>query len=134
MFDSSVCCSIFSKEMERPKNPLLLPKWKKRTVDTHLEHIKLYNSKEYQFAFLGDSMMERWFRTGANIWNKHFDKRVCNLGVGGDGVQNLLLRLQGFEQDQEHVKGIFDFVNITNTVFLMIGKLFYNIRNKTLKR
>lgn len=47
-------------------NPLLTPKWKQRTFDTHLKHqqlckgAKLDEKKSFKYAFIGDSMMERW--------------------------------------------------------------------------
>lgn len=106
-------------------NPHFFPKWKRRTVDTHKRHLKLHGNRTYEFAFLGDSMMERWLTTMPDLWDEYFKDRCCNLGVGGDGVENLLFRLKGgyFDKDtkKEWLEGIFKKVTITKTVFLMIG-------------
>ncbi len=93
----------------------LEPQWKKRTYDTHKEHVRKYTGVHVRDVFLGDSMMERWLTTGGKqqcgrcisthshtltynveaLWKESFEGHVANLGVGGDGVQHLLFRLQG---------------------------------------
>lgn len=74
-------------------NPLLVPKWKKRTYETHKKHLSLYkNRDDIKVAFMGDSMMERWLSTGKKLWMKRF-RECANLGVGGDGIEHLLYRI-----------------------------------------
>ena len=91
------------------KNNLLTPKWKDRTYKTHLKHLEQYANKHFEVAFLGDSMMERWLKTGSKIWNQHYNN-YANLGVGGDGIEHLLYRLTD----------ILDVITVDKIVF-MIG-------------
>ena len=97
------------------KNMLLEQKWKKRTHDTHLTHLDLYRNKSYQTALLGDSMFERWKTTGIKMWEEMKDK-VANLGVGGDGIEHLLYRIEGNDQ----VESILDVIQLER-IILMIG-------------
>lgn len=102
--------------MEKP-NILLVPKWKERTHNTHLKHIASSSvGQKYRLAFVGDSMMERWLTTGAELWAAHFAKDCVNLGVGGDGIEHLLYRLKGTKD----VPGCLDNIAV-ECVLLMIG-------------
>lgn len=96
-------------------NTLIVPKWKQRTHDTHIKHLKLYENKKFKVAFLGDSMMERWLNTGKQYWTKSFSE-YANLGVGGDGIEHLLYRLT----NNQEFKGILDVISVDKIVF-MIG-------------
>lgn len=119
------------------KNLLLQPKWKQRTHDTHIKHLEQYQEsqthpKKIRFAFLGDSMMERWLTTGNEYWNEMFSAeqnsllQSANLGVGGDGIEHLLYRLNG--DKDKNIPGILDNI-LVETIFLMIGT--NNIEKKT---
>jgi len=96
-------------------NSLLVPKWKQRTHDTHIKHLKLYENKKFKVAFLGDSMMERWLNTGKKYWTTSFSE-YANLGVGGDGIEHLLYRLT----ENQEFKGILDVITVEKIIF-MIG-------------
>lgn len=101
--------------MSSKQNTLLVPKWKDRTHNTHKQHLKLYEGKKFKTAFLGDSMMERWLRTGEQYWKESF-ANCANLGVGGDGVEHLLYRLT----ENQEFKGILDVIKV-DKIFFMIG-------------
>ncbi|QKF93536.1 GDSL-like lipase/acylhydrolase family protein [Fadolivirus algeromassiliense] len=105
------------------QNNLLTPKWKERTYNTHKKHLEQYTGKQFNVAFLGDSMMERWLSTGNKFWDESF-KNYANLGVGGDGVEHLLYRLT----ENNEFKGILDVINVDKIVF-MIGT--NNLEKKT---
>jgi lysophospholipase L1-like esterase len=60
-------------------------------------------SKPLDIMFIGDSLTqnfiesptERWKLVGIDVWNKHYGNRnVLNFGVGSDGTQHLLWRLE----------------------------------------
>jgi len=111
--------ALLWEKMEKP-NVLLVPKWKDRTHKTHLKHIAAQGEsgrRNYRLAFLGDSMMERWLTTGVALWTTHFAKDCINLGVGGDGIENLLYRLKG---TQPQLPGCLDNI-VVDCVLLMIG-------------
>lgn len=77
-------------------NKLLTPKWKQRTHDTHLNHEKEYKGREFDIVFFGDSMTERWgWTVGGEKQFKTFsaENKVALLGVGGDGIEHALYRL-----------------------------------------
>lgn len=62
-------------------NPLLTPKWKQRTFDTHISHQAKYPEKTcFKYAFIGDSMMERWLTSGSDYWNAFLADNSVNLG------------------------------------------------------
>lgn len=103
------------KRSRKFKTGLLKPLKKKKTEDSNYKHHKLYSGKSFEFALVGDSMMERWLTTGQEMWEEYFEGRCCNLGVGGDGLQNILFRLQ------EAQVCLFDSIKVTNTIFLMMG-------------
>lgn len=100
-------------------NPLLTPKWKQRTFDTHIIHQSKGDKRNFKYAFIGDSMMERWLTSGSDYWNTFLADHSINLGVGGDGVEHLLYRLTG--DADKGIKPIFEFVTIEDTIYLMIG-------------
>lgn len=105
------------KAQPEKKNLLLEPKWKQRTHDTHKKHLELYKGKdEIKVAFLGDSMMERWLSTGKPLWDSKF-KEYANLGVGGDGIEHLLYRLN----KNGELDGILDVVKQLDKIIFQIG-------------
>ena len=73
------------------------PKWKQRTADTHQQHLEQLQSpsgQETKILLFGSSMMERFHTTGERYKTKYFDPRhVTIAGVGGDGIQHMLYRL-----------------------------------------
>jgi beta-glucosidase len=98
-------------------NPTLVPTWKERTHSTHQTHLTQYDGKQVDYAFIGDSMIERWLSTGKSFWANLNNKSICaNLGVGGDKLQHLLYRIDGTK-----VKSILDTIHVTKGVILMIG-------------
>lgn len=96
-------------------NTLLQPKWKQRSRDTHIKHLKQYEKGHFKVAFLGDYMMERWLNTGKQYWSTTFSE-YANLGVGGDRIENLLYRLTA----NNEFKGILDVITVDKIIF-MIG-------------
>ncbi len=56
------------------------------------------NPGEYDIEFIGDSITQGWEGAGKNVWQEFYGQRkVINLGVGGDRTQHVLWR---FEQGQ----------------------------------
>lgn len=104
------------KSTQKGSNSLKEPKWKQRTYDTHLKHIKMFQKKTFKVVFLGDSMMERWLSTGREMWNESF-REYANLGVGGDGIEHLLFRLT----KQDDTNGILDLIKVEKKIIFMIG-------------
>jgi lysophospholipase L1-like esterase len=98
-----------------PKSPRpLTPVWKERTAQTLAKHLKeLQDSKDSEHCLFGDSMFERWKTTGKNLWFQlgFSDLKLFNAGVGGDGTQHVLWRLN---------EGLFRNFK-PKWVFLMIG-------------
>lgn len=98
----------------------LVPKWKERTEQTHMEHLTLLREKPALAEgplFLGDSMFERWKTTGKQWWAKDLVKHnIMNAGVGGDKIENLLWRIT----PPNGQRGILDSCKYKK-IFLMIG-------------
>lgn len=93
----------------------LLPKWKKRTEETHSKHLDLYSGKTFDYAFIGDSMVERWETTGEDLFEKMTaNTSIALLGVGGDEIRNLMYRL-------EDSRCILKNMTINKGIVLMIG-------------
>jgi len=99
--------------MAKP-NPLLKPTWKKRTDETHTQHLAaLKNSTDGQVLLLGSSMIERFLTSGKGELTKFSPFNCILAGVGGDGVQHMLYRLD---------KGLIEACPQTlHTVVLMAG-------------
>jgi lysophospholipase L1-like esterase len=50
---------------------------------------------DYDIEFIGDSITEGWEGAGKNVWQEFYgQRRVINLGVGGERTQNVLWRLK----------------------------------------
>lgn|ERR1719197_414240 len=77
-------------------NKLCESKWKQRTHDTHQQHLEsLKERQNTKVLLLGSSMMERFHTTGVKYKEKFFEPRnVTIAGVGGDGVQHMLYRVE----------------------------------------
>ena len=93
-------------------NKTVTPKWKERTDSTNKKHLNILSKRNFDVMFIGDSMFERWFTTGSNLWNNLRKYNIMNCGIGGDKVENLLWR---FSQDQNIL------AKPVNKIFLMIG-------------
>mmetsp|Transcript_26201 Transcript_26201/g.51675 ORF Transcript_26201/g.51675 Transcript_26201/m.51675 type:complete len:530 (+) Transcript_26201:74-1663(+) len=77
--------------------PINIPKWKQRTADTHQVHLTELRSKnqdEVQTLFIGSSMFERFHSTGKRFLAEFKPFRVYIAGVGGDGIQHMLYRVE----------------------------------------
>lgn len=109
--------SVETTQNSKPKsevNPLMRPRYKDRSVDSAKQvHIPRLTHKkaDYKYVFLGDSNWERYLSTGAgkeydsdqnkyvtkedreNLWHKYHQMGAINLGVGGDGISEVLHRL-----------------------------------------
>ena len=58
--------------------------------------------KDFDLAFIGDSITHGWETTGKKVWDKYYAKRkAINLGIGGDRVEHVLWRL-----DHGNIEGI----------------------------
>mmetsp|Transcript_36185 Transcript_36185/g.82471 ORF Transcript_36185/g.82471 Transcript_36185/m.82471 type:complete len:226 (-) Transcript_36185:59-736(-) len=74
---------------------LALGKEKQRTVETHAKHLAfLQRHPETQYLILGDSMVERFLTTGLQELKRLRKFRCALTGVGGDGVQHMIWRLE----------------------------------------
>ncbi len=82
------------------KEPIDVPKWKSRTEETNEKHTLQLKTDRYnqtEILLLGDSMLERWLTTGSRLWELYeveSSLHCFNAGIGGDGVQNVLWRLE----------------------------------------
>jgi lysophospholipase L1-like esterase len=55
---------------------------------------------DYDIEFIGDSIMQGWEGAGSNVWREFYGRRKCiNMGVSGDGTQNVLWRFNQGELD-----------------------------------
>jgi len=55
---------------------------------------------DYDIEFIGDSITQGWEGAGSNVWQEYYGNRKCiNMGVGGDGTQNVLWRFDQGELD-----------------------------------
>jgi beta-glucosidase len=54
---------------------------------------------------VGDSITHGWENSGKEVWAKYYGSRnAVNLGIGGDGTQHVLWRLENGEIDNIHPK------------------------------
>lgn len=55
---------------------------------------------DYDIAFIGDSITEGWETRGKTIWQKYYgNRKVINLGVGGDRTEHVLWRFENGQLD-----------------------------------
>jgi lysophospholipase L1-like esterase len=58
------------------------------------------NPGNYDIEFIGDSITEGWEGPGKNVWQEFYgNRKVINLGVGGDRTQHVLWRFQQGQLD-----------------------------------
>lgn len=66
--------------------------WWKQRHESFNERVKQGN---VDLIFIGDSITHAWEGPGKDVWEKYYAKRnAVNLGIGGDGVQHVLWRLE----------------------------------------
>jgi hypothetical protein len=83
-----------------PFSVLCLAKYKRRTAETHQEHLVYLKASGEQgqaapeVLLLGDSMVERFTTTGKGYMPAiQHNFKMALAGVGGDGVQHMVYRL-----------------------------------------
>jgi lysophospholipase L1-like esterase len=62
------------------------------------DYLTLKQGKPVDLIFIGDSITEQW-RWGAGwpVWQKHFEKRALDFGLGSDRTQHTIWRLQNID-------------------------------------
>lgn len=78
-------------------NKYCVAKWKQRTHSTHEEHVEEFRGGgPYKALLIGSSMFERFKTTGRELVTKKSwkSKQIGIAGVGGDGVQHMLYRVE----------------------------------------
>jgi beta-glucosidase len=93
--------SQLNKPVEIHTNTALIPV-PRTGAATNRQSLVLQRAKDhpgnYDIEFIGDSITQGWERAGSNVWNEFYGQRkVINMGVGGDRTQHVLWR---FEQGQ----------------------------------
>eukprot|EP00996_Jenningsia_fusiforme_P002426 NODE_3256_length_1013_cov_86.139004_g2994_i0.p1 GENE.NODE_3256_length_1013_cov_86.139004_g2994_i0~~NODE_3256_length_1013_cov_86.139004_g2994_i0.p1 ORF type:complete len:275 (-),score=35.11 NODE_3256_length_1013_cov_86.139004_g2994_i0:94-918(-) len=74
------------------------PVLKERTVSTHKQHVSYLSSlssggQNAEVLMIGSSMFERFFTSGRSHLPEFGHRKVAICGVGGDGIQHMLWRL-----------------------------------------
>jgi lysophospholipase L1-like esterase len=60
---------------------------------------------DYDIEYIGDSITQGWETRGSNVWNEYYDNRkVINMGVSGDRIENVLWRFQQGQLDGINAK------------------------------
>lgn len=73
-----------------------------RQMARHESFNKRVKEGKVDLIFIGDSITEGWEGAGKEVWAKYYGARnAVNLGIGGDGTQHVLWRL-----DHGNVDGI----------------------------
>ncbi len=55
---------------------------------------------DYDIEFIGDSITQGWEMRGSNVWKEFYgNRKVINMGVGGDRTQHVLWRFQQGQLD-----------------------------------
>jgi len=67
-------------------------------LNRHAEFVAQARRGDVSIVFFGDSLTDHWRDTGQAIWAKHFEPLgAVNFGIGSDGTQNVLWRVQNGE-------------------------------------
>lgn len=62
------------------------------------DYVALRKGKHNELIFIGDSITEQWrWGVGNPVWKKHFDERGFDFGLGADGTQHVLWRLENID-------------------------------------
>ncbi|MEI9961997.1 MAG: GDSL-type esterase/lipase family protein [Limisphaerales bacterium] len=86
-----------------PKNTAIIPVPRTDSA-TNRQALVLQRAKEapgdYDIEFIGDSITQGWEGAGKNIWQAFYGQRkVINMGVGGDRTQHVLWRFENGQLD-----------------------------------
>lgn len=84
----------------------LTPKWKARSEETLERHKSILAKKNFRTMLFGDSIFERMIRLG------YFLPNTFNAGVGGDGIEHMMWRVEN---------GAFDNTINLERVIIMAG-------------
>lgn len=69
--------------------------WKERSELINTRIAEQVKGGAVELLFIGDSITQGWENDGKPVWEKHFAKtNGANLGIGGDGTQHVLWRLE----------------------------------------
>lgn len=70
-------------------------------LDYFQEHLKQKaKAGQVDLVFDGDSITDRWQSTGLKVWNEHYgDRHPLDVGIGADGIEHALWRLDHGEVD-----------------------------------
>ena len=84
---------------------------------------KIYNAQNellkkgnVEILLLGDSITNRWDTMGKAQWKKYLEgRKAINLGIGGDGTQNVLWRIDHYDFSKATPKKAFLLIGVNNT-------------------
>ena len=69
------------------------------------DYVALKKGHRADIVFIGDSITEQWrWGAGAAVWNKHFEARAFDFGLGADRTQHTLWRLANMDVSFVHPK------------------------------
>ena len=70
------------------------PGWK-LWMAHHAKRKAWVKDRKVDLLMVGDSIVFRWGRTGAKVWDEYYAKRnACNIGSSGDRTQHMLWHIQ----------------------------------------
>jgi lysophospholipase L1-like esterase len=62
------------------------------------DYVAVRKGRPADLVFIGDSITEQWrWGAGAPVWNKHFEQRAVDFGLGADKTQHVLWRLENMD-------------------------------------
>ncbi len=77
-----------------------VPKTDEKFTKRHQLLLERAKNGPYDLLFLGDSITQHWEEKGLVAWNANYQKyKAANFGIGGDGTQNVLWRIENGELD-----------------------------------
>lgn len=120
---SAVTPVIFSdpsKDLTKPK-----PGGVRWFGPTHGRNLQRTKAGNIELCFLGDSLTQGW---PGDLFGK-FGKNAANFGCGGDGIQNLLMRLTDGELKGNSPKVIVLLIGVCNAGTHSAGEIAYGIDN-----
>jgi len=69
------------------------------------DHLALKRGTMVDLIFIGDSITQQWrWGNGLPVWKKYYEDRAIDFGVGGDGANNVLWRLENLPIRDFHPK------------------------------
>ena len=82
----------------------------------HKSFMRIAAERKTQLIFLGDSITQYWSNAGLATFNKEFGAwHPANFGVGGDGTQHVLWRVENGELDDSSAKLVMLMIGTNNT-------------------